>query len=102
VFIGIAVPPLGALLKPYVAEAGFLLLCVSFMRVDGAALRRQKAIVLFWIWSVGVCLHAGRGIPFRILRRIAAARGVEGASFSLGLLDPLCVGVAGRVGVPGT
>ena len=41
VFIGIAVPPLGAWLKPYVAEAVFLLLCVSFMRVDGAALRRH-------------------------------------------------------------
>lgn len=41
VFIGIAVPPLGALLKPYVAEAVFLLLCVSFMRVDGAALRHH-------------------------------------------------------------
>lgn len=41
VFIGIAVPPLGALFKPYVAEAVFLLLCVSFMRVDGAALRRH-------------------------------------------------------------
>lgn len=41
VFIGIAVPPLGALLKPYVAEAVFCLLCVSFMRVDGAQLRRH-------------------------------------------------------------
>jgi hypothetical protein len=49
VFIGIAVPPLGALLKPFVTEAIFLLLCVSFMRVDIAALRlhlRRPGIVL--------------------------------------------------------
>ena len=49
VFIGIAVPPLGALLKPYVTAAIFLLLCVSFMRVDVAALRahmRRPAVVL--------------------------------------------------------
>ena len=40
VFIGIAVPPLGNVLKPFVTEAVFLLLVVSFMRVDVAALRR--------------------------------------------------------------
>jgi hypothetical protein len=39
VFIGVAVPPLGELLKPYVATAVFLLLCISFMRVDLGALR---------------------------------------------------------------
>ena len=41
VFIGIAAPPLGELLKPYVTEAVFLLLCVSFLRVDLGALRDQ-------------------------------------------------------------
>jgi hypothetical protein len=49
VFIGIAVPPLGAVLKPFVTEAIFLLLVVSFMRVDMAALRshmRRPGIVL--------------------------------------------------------
>lgn len=49
VFIGISVPPLGALLKPYVTAAIFLLLCVSFMRVDVAALRvhlRRPGVVL--------------------------------------------------------
>jgi hypothetical protein len=71
VFIGIAVPPLGALLKPYVTAAIFLLLCVSFMRVDVAALRlhmRRPGIVLAaTAWStlvvpllVGLlCLVAG-------------------------------------------
>jgi predicted Na+-dependent transporter len=49
VFFGIAVPPIGELLKPYVTEAVFLLLCISFMRVDIGALRdhlRRPGIVL--------------------------------------------------------
>ncbi len=49
VVIGIALPPLGEALRPYVAEAIFLLLCISFMRVDVAALRehvRRPGIVL--------------------------------------------------------
>src|SRR4051794_25968592 len=41
VVIGIALPPLGEVLRPYVAEAIFLLLCISFMRVDIGALRAQ-------------------------------------------------------------
>src|SRR6195952_3847700 len=48
VFLGIALPPLGEILKPYVTEAIFLLLCISFMRVDIAALRdhlRRPGIV---------------------------------------------------------
>ena len=39
VFIGIAVPPLDAPLKPFVTEAIFVLLCLAFLRVDPAALR---------------------------------------------------------------
>jgi BASS family bile acid:Na+ symporter len=49
VFIGIAVPPLGELLKPFVTEAIFLLLCISFLRVDIGALReylRRPSLVL--------------------------------------------------------
>lgn len=49
VVVGIALPPLGEVLRPYVAEAIFLLLCISFMRVDVAALRahvRRPGIVL--------------------------------------------------------
>ncbi|MDU6140758.1 MAG: Na+-dependent transporter, partial [Bradyrhizobium sp.] len=45
----IAVPPLGELLRPYVTEAIFLLLCISFMRVDVAMLRahlRRPLLVL--------------------------------------------------------
>src|SRR5215831_11897905 len=43
VFIGIAVPPLGARLKPFVAEAIFVLLCIAFLRLDRAALRGTLA-----------------------------------------------------------
>lgn len=55
VFIGIAVPPLGVLLKPYVTEAIFLLLCISFMRVDVAAMRgylaRPALVIAATLWS---------------------------------------------------
>ncbi|MGJ4953193.1 Na+-dependent transporter [Bradyrhizobium sp. HKCCYLS20291] len=45
----IVVPPLGDLARPYVTEAIFLLLCISFMRVDVAMLRahlRRPLLVL--------------------------------------------------------
>jgi hypothetical protein len=43
VFVGIAVPPIGAALKPFVTEAIFVLLSIAFLRVDMAALRRHVA-----------------------------------------------------------
>ena len=49
VVIGIALPPIGAILKPYVTEAVFLLLCIAFLRVDVTAFKtyvRRPAIVL--------------------------------------------------------
>lgn len=41
VLIGIAIPPLGDVLRPFVTEAIFLLLCISFSRVDLGSLREQ-------------------------------------------------------------
>lgn len=41
VFMGIAVPAIGDVLKSLVTEAIFLLLCISFMRVDLSALRNH-------------------------------------------------------------
>jgi hypothetical protein len=64
VFIGIAIPPLGELLKPFVTEAVFVLLCTSFLRVDFSALRnhlRRPGLVLAatsWT-TVAVPLIAG-------------------------------------------
>jgi hypothetical protein len=56
VVFGIAVPPLGELLRPYVAEAIFLLLCISFMRVDIGALRshvrRPAAMLAATAWTM--------------------------------------------------
>ena len=49
VFLGIALPPLDALLKPFVTQAIFVLLAIAFLRVDPAALAghlRRPAIVL--------------------------------------------------------
>jgi hypothetical protein len=49
VFIAIALPPIDALLKPFVTEAIFVLLCIAFLRVDLASLRgyvRKPALVL--------------------------------------------------------
>ncbi|UPK39925.1 Na+-dependent transporter [Bradyrhizobium sp. 186] len=64
VFIAVAVPPLGALLRPYVTEAIFVLLCISFMRVDLAALyghlRRPVLVAAATIWTtIGVPLIVG-------------------------------------------
>jgi hypothetical protein len=49
VVIGIALPSIGAMLKPYVTEAVFALLGIAFLRVDTAAFKtvlRRPAIVL--------------------------------------------------------
>ncbi|MBR0828323.1 Na+-dependent transporter [Bradyrhizobium manausense] len=64
VVFGIAIPPLGAMLRPYVTEAIFLLLCISFMRVDLIALRdhlrRPGLIVAATAWTtIGVPLIFG-------------------------------------------
>ncbi|MHB0767563.1 Na+-dependent transporter [Bradyrhizobium sp. 5.13L] len=54
-FIAVAVPPLGAVLRPYVTEAIFLLLCISFMRVDLVALyghlRRPALVAAATAWT---------------------------------------------------
>ena len=59
VFIGIAVPAIGALLKPFVTEAIFVLLCIAFLRVDPAALRgylgRPAVVLLATAWTMS-CL----------------------------------------------
>jgi BASS family bile acid:Na+ symporter len=55
VFIGIAVPSVGALLKPFVTEAVFVLLCISFVRVDAAAfhghLKRPGLLLAATAWT---------------------------------------------------
>src|SRR6266540_1877791 len=54
--LGVAVPPLGAILRPYVAEAIFVLLCTAFLRIDAAALRahlgRPAIVVAAAAWTM--------------------------------------------------
>lgn len=56
VFIGIAVPPIDALLKPFVSEAIFVLLCLAFLRVDPARVRghlgRPGLVMAATAWSM--------------------------------------------------
>jgi len=56
VFIGIAAPPVDALVKPFVPAAIFLLLCIAFLRVDTTALRihlrRPALIVVVTAWTM--------------------------------------------------
>src|SRR6195256_5305225 len=64
VFIGIAVPPIGQLLQPFVTEAVLLLLCISFMRVDIGGLRghlqRPGIVLAATAWTtLGVPLISG-------------------------------------------
>ncbi|MDO8980953.1 MAG: Na+-dependent transporter [Afipia sp.] len=66
VFIGIAIPPLGTVLRPYLTEAVFVLLVVSFMRVDVAAMRgylaRPALVIGATLWStIAVPLLFGLG-----------------------------------------
>jgi BASS family bile acid:Na+ symporter len=43
ILLGIALPPLGTLIRPFFPETVFLLLCLAFLRVDPSALRAQFA-----------------------------------------------------------
>jgi len=56
VFIGIAVPPIDAVLRPYVTEAIFALLCIAFVRLDPAALRghlgRPRLVLAATAWTM--------------------------------------------------
>ena len=69
VVIGIALPSIGAILKPYVTEAVFVLLCIAFLRVDFTAfqtcLRRPAIVLAATAWTsvaipvlFGVSCHA--------------------------------------------
>jgi BASS family bile acid:Na+ symporter len=56
VFIGLALPPLDAVLKPYVGEAIFVLLCIAFLRVEPSLLRghlkRPGVVLAATLWMM--------------------------------------------------
>lgn len=56
ILLGIALPPLGALVRPFFPETVFLLLCLAFLRVDPSALRlqlgRSRLLVAAAVWTM--------------------------------------------------
>lgn len=56
VIIGIAFPPIDALLKPFVTEAIFVLLCIAFLRMDFSALqgylKRPGVVLAATAWTM--------------------------------------------------
>ena len=83
VFLGIALPPVGELLKPFVTEAIFVLLCISFMRVDPGALRdhlRRPGLVLAaTAWTILAVPLISGSISLAGRPRCARAGSVPGA-----------------------
>jgi BASS family bile acid:Na+ symporter len=66
VVIGIALPSIGAALKPFVTEAVFVLLCIAFLRVDlsviKAHFRRPTVVIAATAWtSVAIPFLFGLG-----------------------------------------
>lgn len=55
IVIGIVLPSIGAVLKPFVTEAVFVLLCIAFLRVDAAAFRnyvaRPTLVLVATVWT---------------------------------------------------
>jgi BASS family bile acid:Na+ symporter len=67
VVLGIAMPSIGALLKPFITEAIFLLLCVAFLLVDPGAFRlylRRPTIVLAATAWTSLAIPALSGASF--------------------------------------
>jgi BASS family bile acid:Na+ symporter len=56
ILLGIMLPPLGALVRPFFAETVFLLLCLAFLRVDPGALRlelsRPRLLIAATAWTM--------------------------------------------------
>lgn len=70
IVIGIALPPIGALFKPFVTEAVFVLLCIAFLRVDAAAFRSylgRPAVVLAATAWTSVAIPALFGVVYLAL-----------------------------------
>jgi hypothetical protein len=58
IFVGLALPPLAALFKPFVTEQIFVLLCLAFLRVEPVALgghiKRPALVVAATVWTMMV------------------------------------------------
>src|SRR5882762_1309266 len=75
VVIGIALPSVGSMLKPYVTPAIFLLLCIAFLRMDitafRACVRRPGIALAATAWtSLGIPILVGAiGLASGLSRR---------------------------------
>src|SRR5574341_1543642 len=70
IVIGIALPPIGVLFKPFVTEAVFVLLCIAFLSVDAAAFRSylgRPAVVLAATAWTSVAIPALLGVVYLAL-----------------------------------
>jgi BASS family bile acid:Na+ symporter len=71
-FVGIALPPLGALIRPYFAETVIVLLVLAFLRVDPDALRAQwrepRFLILAAVWTMLVLPVLAMGVLFGVGR----------------------------------
>jgi BASS family bile acid:Na+ symporter len=83
ILAGIALPPLGALVRPYFAETVVALLILSFLRVDPQALRAQ------WLRPrllIGATVWTMLALPILVLALLSAiASGSEPGSWQRGL-----------------
>ncbi|MCK8784062.1 hypothetical protein M0638_06675 [Roseomonas sp. NAR14] len=107
VVIGVACPPLGRLARPWLAEAVFALLVLSFLRVDVAALRahlRRPGLIL------AATLWTALGVPLAC-RGLAGLAGLRESSPGLflglmlqGLASPMMAApaLAGLMGLDAT
>ena len=75
VFVGLFVPEVAAAFKPYLGETIFIMLCLAFLRVDAAELRRhwsRPGLILaatFWVMLVAPTLSAGLLVLFGVDQR---------------------------------
>src|SRR6185437_12776874 len=71
IVLGIALPPLGALIRPFFPETVFLLLCLAFLRVDPGALRAQFAkpqlLIAAALWTM-LIVPVAAGFGFAALQ----------------------------------
>ncbi len=85
ILAGIAVPPLGALVRPYFADTVVVLLILSFLRVDPQALRAQWLKPRLLIAATAWTMLALPVLALALLSAIAFASGGEPASWQRGL-----------------
>lgn len=80
-FAGIALPPLGALIRPYFAETVIGLLLLAFLRVDPGALRAQwaapRTLILAAVWTMLI-------LPMLAMAALAGAAHLAGGGMFAG------------------